>query len=77
MEKLNCTDFCCGRSIVCGVGTALPETKIDPENGWLEVGSLVSVWECIISGAVSVLGSVNDILQRICFLVQMDASATT
>ena len=57
--------------------TTLPETKIDPENGWLEVGSLVSVWECIISGAVSVLGSVNDILQRICFLVQMGASATT
>ena len=41
------------------------------------VGSLVSFWECIISEAVSVLGSVNDILEASVFLVQMGASANT
>lgn len=67
LEKLNCTDFCCGHSSMWS-RTTLPETKIDLENGWKwMVGSLVSFWECIISEAVSVLGSVNDILQSICF----------
>ena len=35
---------------------ALPETNIAPENGWLEDES--SFWDGVLSGAMSVLGSV-------------------
>ena len=41
------------------VATLPPETNIAPENGWLEVGILVSFWDGLFSGAMLVLGSVN------------------
>ena len=38
--------------------TTLPETNIAPENGWLEVGILVSFLDGFLAGAMLVSGSV-------------------
>ena len=38
--------------------TSLKLTEKAPENAWLEVGILVSFWDCVFSGAMVVLGRV-------------------
>ena len=37
---------------------ALPKANMAPENHWLEVGRLLSIWEGLFSGAMSALGIV-------------------